>query len=182
MLSFGKLLREIRLKAGLSQKALAEKIDFSVAHLNKIESGQRNPPKRHNVMAIAEALNLSDHETDRLLLSAEYAPFGILSRISRDNKTTSKSFAAPLSREDLRKLVDVEEGDKETKSKIFNRLVTLMEKIAEDPALCNSAKRRMEQQIYAFAEWTYINAKDRKTKRNRRNRQAVNDATKEVTL
>lgn len=51
-------IKSARLSAGLSQKALADKIGISDAALSKIESGLNNP-SRQTVIAISNALGVS---------------------------------------------------------------------------------------------------------------------------
>lgn len=53
-------IKSARLSAGLSQKALADKIGISDAALSKIESGFNNPAKQ-TVIAISNALGVALH-------------------------------------------------------------------------------------------------------------------------
>jgi len=52
----GELVRAEREKAGLTQKELAEKANYSRAMISKIESG-RKKAKKHDLILIAQALN-----------------------------------------------------------------------------------------------------------------------------
>lgn len=56
-------IKSARLSAGLSQKALADKIGISDAALSKIESGLNNP-SRQTVISISNALGVSLHWLD----------------------------------------------------------------------------------------------------------------------
>lgn len=53
----GERLREQRRSRGLTQEALAEALDLSVAYVSLIERGGRNPPYT-TVVAIARALGV----------------------------------------------------------------------------------------------------------------------------
>jgi transcriptional regulator with XRE-family HTH domain len=64
--SFGALLRQYRLAAGLSQEALAERAGLSVQALSALENGRRQVPYRHTVAVLARALALSSPETAAL--------------------------------------------------------------------------------------------------------------------
>ena len=54
----GEKVRSYRHERGLTQEALAESLDLSVAYVSLIERGQRNPPYT-TVVAIAHALGVS---------------------------------------------------------------------------------------------------------------------------
>jgi predicted ATPase/DNA-binding CsgD family transcriptional regulator/DNA-binding XRE family transcriptional regulator len=60
-------LRRLRLRAGLSQQALAEKAGVGVATIGAIEEGQRRRPYPHTLRALADALDLSAPERAALL-------------------------------------------------------------------------------------------------------------------
>ena len=64
--TFGKLLRQFRLAAGLSQEALAERAGMSVQGLSLLENGKRQAPYRSTVALLAQAMGLSPDETARL--------------------------------------------------------------------------------------------------------------------
>jgi transcriptional regulator with XRE-family HTH domain len=55
---FGKRLRELRQRAGVSQEAFAAKCDLDRTYISSIERGERNVALR-NIEAIAMGLNLS---------------------------------------------------------------------------------------------------------------------------
>jgi transcriptional regulator with XRE-family HTH domain len=54
----GERVREQRRNRGLTQEALAEALDLSVAYVSLIERGGRNPPYT-TVVAIARALGIA---------------------------------------------------------------------------------------------------------------------------
>lgn len=74
----GSLLREHRLRRGLSQAQLAERvtstldISLSSSYVSRLESGDRYPPPREIVSAIAAALDLTMCETFVLHATADY--------------------------------------------------------------------------------------------------------------
>jgi transcriptional regulator with XRE-family HTH domain len=53
----GKTIRKLRLEAGLSQAALAERADLSREYVNKIEAGKYDPPLS-TINALAKALRV----------------------------------------------------------------------------------------------------------------------------
>jgi transcriptional regulator with XRE-family HTH domain len=57
----GEKVRAFRHERGLTQEALAESLDLSVAYVSLIERGGRNPPYT-TVVAIARALGVSPSE------------------------------------------------------------------------------------------------------------------------
>jgi transcriptional regulator with XRE-family HTH domain len=57
----GERVRTYRHERGLTQEALAESLDLSVAYVSLIERGGRNPPFT-TVVAIAHALGVSPRE------------------------------------------------------------------------------------------------------------------------
>jgi predicted ATPase/DNA-binding XRE family transcriptional regulator len=64
--SFGDLLREFRVRAGLSQNDLAEKARISEDAVGALERGVRKVPYRNTVALLARALELTAHETAAL--------------------------------------------------------------------------------------------------------------------
>jgi len=75
MSTFGLLLKRFREQAGLSQSELAASAGLSASTISRVESGERRPlSKRRQVLALAEALGLSQADTDMLLTAAELAP------------------------------------------------------------------------------------------------------------
>jgi transcriptional regulator with XRE-family HTH domain len=71
---FAELLAELRARAGLSQSALARRVDADASYLNRLEAGAREPPRRPLVEALAVALDLGSLEADELLVAAGHLP------------------------------------------------------------------------------------------------------------
>jgi transcriptional regulator with XRE-family HTH domain len=71
---FGDLLREFRAARGLSQSAVAARAGVDRSYVNRLEAGERGAPAPAAVDALADALELSDDEADRLLAAAELLP------------------------------------------------------------------------------------------------------------
>lgn len=69
----GMLLRELREARGLSQFALAVQTEVSQRHLSFVETGRANPSPEL-VEKLADRLQLSLRERNRLLLAAGHAP------------------------------------------------------------------------------------------------------------
>ena len=68
--SFGKLLFRLRIGAGLSQEALAERAGVSVKTVSALENGARRNPYRGTVAQLADALSLSKEARARLAAAA----------------------------------------------------------------------------------------------------------------
>jgi predicted ATPase/DNA-binding XRE family transcriptional regulator len=72
---FADHLRQLRLRAGLSQEALAERAGVSVATIGAIEEGQRRRPYPNTLRALADSLGLTATEREALLsLQDDNAP------------------------------------------------------------------------------------------------------------
>src|SRR5262249_48673682 len=69
-LTFGSRLRRLRQGAGLTQEMLAERAGLSVATIGALEEGQRRRSHPHTVVALADALGLSNDERTGLLEAA----------------------------------------------------------------------------------------------------------------
>jgi predicted ATPase/transcriptional regulator with XRE-family HTH domain len=65
--SFGEYLRQFRLRAGLSQAALAEQANLSTAAITALERGARNAPYPRTLDSLARALELSPQEREDLI-------------------------------------------------------------------------------------------------------------------
>ncbi len=79
--SFGLVLKQRRVAAGLSQNALARKAGIDPAYVNRIEAAASDAPtvpRRPIVESLAVALDLSRLETDRFYLAAGMAPTSLL--------------------------------------------------------------------------------------------------------
>jgi transcriptional regulator with XRE-family HTH domain len=67
-IKFGRNVRKMRLKRGLTQEALAERADMSVNYIGFIENGKRSIILR-NIVKIANALNADPKELFQGLIS-----------------------------------------------------------------------------------------------------------------
>jgi transcriptional regulator with XRE-family HTH domain len=67
---FGEYLKQLRIKAGLTQKQAADAADISVPYLAQTERGERNPPSRRVLARLAEVYGVAPQE---LLQKAERA-------------------------------------------------------------------------------------------------------------
>jgi predicted ATPase/transcriptional regulator with XRE-family HTH domain len=68
--SFGTLLRQLRLSAGLTQEALAERAGVSARGIQDLERGVRIAPRAETVRLLADALVLSEQSRASLIASA----------------------------------------------------------------------------------------------------------------
>jgi predicted ATPase/DNA-binding XRE family transcriptional regulator len=71
--TFGDLLREGRLRAGLSQEQLAEMASVSVAAISSLERGLRRAPYSHTVALLVRALRLSQEQRSEFEAVAQAA-------------------------------------------------------------------------------------------------------------
>ncbi len=63
---FGARIRELRQKAGMTQKELADKVGIDFTYLSKIENGVMPPPSEKVILRLAEALDVSGDELSTL--------------------------------------------------------------------------------------------------------------------
>jgi transcriptional regulator with XRE-family HTH domain len=75
---FGDLLRQARLRRGLSQRALARASRVNPAIVSRLESGDRGPSGPEQVRALTTALALEPAQADALLASAGFWPQSLL--------------------------------------------------------------------------------------------------------
>ncbi|MFD1047847.1 helix-turn-helix domain-containing protein, partial [Kibdelosporangium lantanae] len=61
------MLREFRLRAGITQEELAESSGVSARTISLLETGKRGAPRLVSVRLLAQALTLAPHERDVLL-------------------------------------------------------------------------------------------------------------------
>ena len=80
---FGDRLRELRIRARLTQRELAEKIGVDFSYLSKIENGVLPPPSDRLILRLAETLNA---DKDELFLLAGRIPPDI-AELLRNQKT-----------------------------------------------------------------------------------------------
>lgn len=85
---FSALLRAFRQQAGRSQSALARLVGVDASYINRLESGEREPPRRSLIEALAMALELRPEDRDRLLVAAGQLP-GALARLGPRDSTLS---------------------------------------------------------------------------------------------
>ena len=71
--SFGELLRQHRLAAGVTQEGLAERAGLSVHGIQKLESGATHP-YRDTAERLIRVLQLGEHDEALLKLAARPAP------------------------------------------------------------------------------------------------------------
>ncbi len=69
--SFGQLLRRLRMEAGLSQEALAERARMSAHAISSLERGARRAPYRDTVALLQDALDLAPPERELLAAAAD---------------------------------------------------------------------------------------------------------------
>ena len=70
---FGKLLKRLRVDAGLSQEQLAERARISVQAVGAYERGSRRAPHRDTLALLVEALSPSGTAYDELISAANHA-------------------------------------------------------------------------------------------------------------
>ncbi|MDX8141205.1 tetratricopeptide repeat protein [Lentzea sp. BCCO 10_0061] len=71
---FATVMRRFRLRAGLTQEALAQRSGVSVSTIRGMETGKRRNPQLTSVRQLAAALGLTDGEQDELLAAATGRP------------------------------------------------------------------------------------------------------------
>lgn len=71
---FGLLLGQFRKQKGITQVALARACGYDPSYVSRLERGARRPPDREMVIALCDALGLTDAESEQMLLTAGYAP------------------------------------------------------------------------------------------------------------
>lgn len=74
MPAFPHLLRQLREAAGLSQNALGRGIDINPGTINRLETGEREPTGRQQVLQLAAGIGLTQAQTDTLVTAAGFAP------------------------------------------------------------------------------------------------------------
>lgn len=73
--TFGALLGRLRVERGLSQNALARRAACGAGHINRLENAKRGAKVgRDVVLSLADGLELSERDRDRLLFVAGLAP------------------------------------------------------------------------------------------------------------
>lgn len=59
---FGERIRELRKKAGMNQREVAERVGINFTYLSKIESGVMSPPSEDKIIKLAKVLNADKDE------------------------------------------------------------------------------------------------------------------------
>jgi len=98
--AFGVLLKRLRLTAGLTQEALAERAGLSVKALSELERDPARTPRLESVTLLAEALGLAAEERALLLATArpQVAPPAALAQAAPAAPGGSTRVARPLPR------------------------------------------------------------------------------------
>lgn len=74
MTTYATTLRRYRLRARLSQNALAHRLGLDASYLNRMEAGVRGTPGYDVALSLARELARSAEELDLLLFAAGYVP------------------------------------------------------------------------------------------------------------
>jgi DNA-binding CsgD family transcriptional regulator/transcriptional regulator with XRE-family HTH domain len=94
--AFGEVLRRSRVRAGLSQEALAERAGLAPAAVSALERGVRRRPYPHTLAALAEALELPPAERAALAGAAGPSPHaGRPARASADQPLPPSNLPLP---------------------------------------------------------------------------------------
>jgi transcriptional regulator with XRE-family HTH domain len=155
MSNFGTTLRNMREKAQMSQKALAEHAGLDASHLNRVERGLRSPPKQRTITAIASALMLGTEDTKRLLVSAGHLKKTekiLINRKQRENSGTGPVFMSNLG------------GGQRLK----HPTLQLIEDILVDQQIPVARRRRIAKQIENFSQWLWHEARQCRTKQKKK--------------
>ena len=72
--TFSSQLKALREAAGLSQNALGRVVDINPGTINRLETGEREPSSRDQVLLLAQGIGLNAEQTDTLVASAGFAP------------------------------------------------------------------------------------------------------------
>ena len=81
--SFGKNLRELRIKAGLTQEGLAELLNMSTMTVRRWETGTTLPPRINEIKKLAQILNVSE---DKLLNDEQSGTWSLRIEVANDFK------------------------------------------------------------------------------------------------
>ncbi len=109
---FASTLRRFRLRAGISQNALAKIVGINASYINRLEHGEREAPTRDIARALAQALHLCVEEVDRLLFAAGHVPPSLQklgpadSTIAAVTRLLTNDRLSPEARADFRAIVE----------------------------------------------------------------------------
>jgi dTDP-glucose pyrophosphorylase/transcriptional regulator with XRE-family HTH domain len=78
---FGHLMRQSREVAGISQRALAQRVGLDVSYINRLESGERRP-RRGTLLKLASALGIKGQQLDTWFTTCDLAPMSLLAGLS----------------------------------------------------------------------------------------------------
>jgi dTDP-glucose pyrophosphorylase/transcriptional regulator with XRE-family HTH domain len=79
--NFGQLMRQSREAAGISQRALAQKVGLDVSYINRLESGERRP-RRGTLLKLASTLGITGGELDAWFMACDLAPMPLLAGLT----------------------------------------------------------------------------------------------------
>ena len=80
-MTFGQRLKELRKARGMTQTELARKADISFTYVSKLETGAMSPPRQNIILALAQALEINEADTDKLFGLAGKIPPELLEHI-----------------------------------------------------------------------------------------------------
>lgn len=113
-LSYGQLIKALRLKHCMSQKALAQALEIDQSYLAALETGRRKPPQEPLFSKILAAMGVVDEDKTMVTMAAE---FHELRRGARKLKSDSKpsiqgliDMLPLLPPEDVRTLYELADG------------------------------------------------------------------------
>lgn len=66
-MSFGKLIKEKRLKKNMTMKDVANRLELSVSYLSDIEKGRRNPLELDKLQELSKILSLTQEEKNQMM-------------------------------------------------------------------------------------------------------------------
>jgi transcriptional regulator with XRE-family HTH domain len=88
------MLKHFRLRAGLTQEALADRSGVSTSTIRRLETGTRSNPRRASLLQLADALELAPHEREQLAgLGSTEAPPSSTHRVPRQLPSPLPGFA-----------------------------------------------------------------------------------------
>ncbi len=88
-MTFAHALKQARERAGLSQKALATKIEMTGSYISQLESGARRAPRPKVITRLCKALGISERRLQELA-ALERSPAPIRKKLERADKERGK--------------------------------------------------------------------------------------------
>lgn len=113
-MTFGERVRELRLQKGLAQRDLAELVEIDFTYLSKIENDRVSPPSDEVIHNLAKHLGAVEEEL--LALAAKVDADGLREAVAQDPRIGvlfRKLQSRELTTEQVRRMMDIIEGDKE---------------------------------------------------------------------